>query len=508
MAVNKIYIPTFISSVDYQPARVLPHIYFYNGLKDCEPWYIEHYSSSAQTSVTASVQNRFPYFDYYDGLEPTTGSNSLLFFNETPVYGETPNESLYTEYWDTYVSLLYNPKTRLIDASAIIPLADYFDMELNDIVQWRGNMYHLRAINDYNLKDGTCKLQLLGPIIKDAAQVAPALNCDFSFSSSIENQPATTTTTTLLETTSTTTIAINGPFQITAVEGEGQASSTNACAINVSWPFYTNETSVSNVTIGSKIYSTSGGANWYGESEWYGIGTGIGTASVKSIRIDNNGNVIDVYTCVSGTTTTTTTASPTTQAPTTQAPTTTTTTTPPTYYAYIIHYDESSELNACGATEPTTVVYSLCNPITLPGIGQCYLYNTPNSTDFVAGGYYHDTTNGLYYYTEGTNGLVQEIGTCGTTTLAPTTLLAPCNNISRSESTVFSNVCDITPNTLSFSYRGFNPVLPTVGDTAYKFEDCVGGFAPAGYYRIGTTGDYWIQVQSNGYIAQVVECTE
>lgn len=205
MAVNKIYIPTFISSVDYQPARVLPHIYFFNGLKECEPWYIEHYTSSvAQNEVTASVQTSFPYFDYYDALEPISSSNSLLFFNETPAYGVTPTGSLYTQYWDKYVSLLYNPKTRLIDASAIIPLADYFAMELNDIVQWRGNMYHLRAINDYNLKDGTCKLQLLGPIISDSTvAVRPTINCDFNFSSSVYVFPATTTTTTIQPTTTT-----------------------------------------------------------------------------------------------------------------------------------------------------------------------------------------------------------------------------------------------------------------------------------------------------------------
>lgn len=125
-------------------------------------------------------------------------------------------------------------------------------------------------------------------------------------------------TTTAAPTTSTTTVATFGPFQITAVQGDGQANSVNACAINVSWPFWSNETSVANITIGSKIYSTSGGADWFGESEWYGIGTGIGTASVKSIRIDNSGNVIDVYTCGSPTTSTTT------IAPTTLAPTTTT----------------------------------------------------------------------------------------------------------------------------------------------------------------------------------------
>ena len=190
MAVNKIFIPTLISSVTYEPVRTLPHIYFYNGLKESEPYFIQHYPSGSTSSVSASVQNAFPYVDYYDGLTPSSGSNSLLFFNEQAVYGNTPSASLYTEYWDTYVSLLYNPRTRLFKASAIIPLADYFDMELNDIVQWRGNYYHLRAINDYNLKDGTCKIELLGPIIRDAVggvqPPTPEVDCTFDFSSSLE----------------------------------------------------------------------------------------------------------------------------------------------------------------------------------------------------------------------------------------------------------------------------------------------------------------------------------
>lgn len=202
---NKIFLPTLISSVTYQPVRTLPHIYFYNGLKDCEEYYIQHYPSGSTSTVTSSVQEQFPYMDYYDGLTPGTGSNSLLFFNETPPYGVAPTASLYTEYWDKYVSLLYNPRTRLIKASAIIPLSDYFEMELNDIVQFRGNYYHLRAINDYNLKDGTCKIELLGPIIKDAAPTTE-IDCSFYFSSSIEGLvPTTTSTTTASPTTSTTT---------------------------------------------------------------------------------------------------------------------------------------------------------------------------------------------------------------------------------------------------------------------------------------------------------------
>jgi hypothetical protein len=160
-----IYIPTYIGDQNYNPNRVLPRLFFYNGLLDCEEYYIE--SGSLTNSGIPKLQNAFPYFDNYNvvtGSFPTIGSDSLLFNNEGAVYGQIPTGSLYTQYWETYVNLLYNPRTRLFNCEAIIPLADYYKMELNDIVEWRGNYYHLRAINEYNLKNGECKIQLLGPL--------------------------------------------------------------------------------------------------------------------------------------------------------------------------------------------------------------------------------------------------------------------------------------------------------------------------------------------------------
>ena len=59
-----IYIPTFISDQNYNPTRVLPHLYFYNGLIDCETYYIE--SGSLTTAGVTYQQNKFPYFDNYN----------------------------------------------------------------------------------------------------------------------------------------------------------------------------------------------------------------------------------------------------------------------------------------------------------------------------------------------------------------------------------------------------------------------------------------------------------
>jgi hypothetical protein len=164
-----IFIPTYISDQNYSATRVQPRLLYYNGQVDCESYYLVDANNVTHQTV------QFPYFDNYSvpsGSQfPTSGSKSLLFFNEQPVYGSQPNASLYSEYWSSYVNLLYSPRTRLINASAIIPLADYFEMELNDIVQFRGNDYHLRAINNYNLSTGECDIQLLGPILEGSLNI-------------------------------------------------------------------------------------------------------------------------------------------------------------------------------------------------------------------------------------------------------------------------------------------------------------------------------------------------
>ena len=189
-----IYIPTYINNATYQPARVLPRLLFYNGNLQCEKYYIQRYFPGY--GGISIQQFQFPYFDNYNvvsGQFPTTDSRSLLFNNEAAVYGELPTENLYTTYWEKYVDFLYNPITRVLNCKAIIPLADYFKMSLNDIVNFRGNYWHLRAINNYSLKSGDCDLQLLGPVISDV------------FNGDITTTTTTTTSTTTTTTTSTTT---------------------------------------------------------------------------------------------------------------------------------------------------------------------------------------------------------------------------------------------------------------------------------------------------------------
>jgi hypothetical protein len=182
-------IPLYIGDQNYAPTQVFPRVLFFNGMISSSAYFIEGQFSAANRTVQANVQRVYPYFDNYNvvtGVYPSTGSRSLLFNNEATTLGSIPQESLISEYWQTYLNLLYNPRTRLVNAQAVIPLAQYFSIELNDVVQFRGNYYHLRAINDYDLTTGECLVQLLGPVISDA--VSAQL---FGTSGSIEPPPPT-----------------------------------------------------------------------------------------------------------------------------------------------------------------------------------------------------------------------------------------------------------------------------------------------------------------------------
>ena len=212
-----IYIPTYINNAEYSPSRVLPRLLFYNGMVECEKYYIQQYV--AGYGGISQQQFEFPYFDNYNvvsGSFPTTDSRSLLFNNEAAVYGQIPTQNLYTEYWEKYISFLYNPTTRVLNCQAIIPLADYFHMELNDIVNFRGNYWHLRAINDYSLKTGECTLQLIGPLIYDV------------FDAATTNTPTTTTTTTSTTTTTTSTTTTSTTTTTTTTTAPPTGSATLA----------------------------------------------------------------------------------------------------------------------------------------------------------------------------------------------------------------------------------------------------------------------------------------
>jgi hypothetical protein len=141
----------------------------------------------------------------------------------------------------------------------------------------------------------------------------------------------------------------------------------------------------------------------------------------------------------------------------------------------------------------------------LPGVGQCYLYNTANTNDPVDDGYYADVSTNQYYYVEN-NGLVEEIGSCGTTTLATTTQPPPpCNAIDVSNETyaTLAAACSGSP-TVNRDRTDGDPNDPQIGDTVYEDALCNTPKASGIYQHI--TAGAAIEIGSGGAIIDVEFC--
>jgi len=176
----------------------------------------------------------------------------------------------------------------------------------------------------------------------------------------------------------------------------------------------------------------------------------------------------------------------------------------PTFFSYLVTYDQFNEQTACQSTTEF-VVYSLCSPITLPGEGQCFLYNSGNVNDPVSPGYYADVSTGNYYYVEN-NGLVEEIMPCGTTTTTTTTTAAPtCNEVDISNETygTLSAACSGT-TTVNRDRTDGDPSNPQVGDIVYEDAGC-SILKPAGIYQ-NITASAAIEIGSGGLITDVQFC--
>lgn len=171
MSIEKINIPIFVGNDKYEPTTVSPRLLFYNGTKKTIGWWLDYNNTMSNLSI-------YPRFDVYSGNTPNSSSKSLLFYNEETSVGMKPTDSVYTLFWEKYISTLYNPKTRLLEAKGIIPLDLYFDLVLNDIVEFKGNYYHLITINNYNVNTGECDIELLGPIIYDSLAIDIPINIE------------------------------------------------------------------------------------------------------------------------------------------------------------------------------------------------------------------------------------------------------------------------------------------------------------------------------------------
>ena len=88
-------------------------------------------------------------------------SNSLHFSEELNEYTNTLAEnSLFERFYKKYIQNVFNPSTRIIKLSAVLPVAKIIEIKLSDIIVVNNRRYRINAM-DVNLKDGRANFELI-----------------------------------------------------------------------------------------------------------------------------------------------------------------------------------------------------------------------------------------------------------------------------------------------------------------------------------------------------------
>lgn len=134
---------------DASPVKHDLQLVYYVGMQASDTWYL---AGTQQTS--------FPLISPFSAYPTTTASYSLGFGLETTMSGDMATNTMYTEYWQRYLSRLYSSKSRIVRMTAIIPVGEWLNLNLNDTIAVSGNYYKINQIT-YDMLNERADLELI-----------------------------------------------------------------------------------------------------------------------------------------------------------------------------------------------------------------------------------------------------------------------------------------------------------------------------------------------------------
>ena len=143
----KKYIPKPVILYDYNPTALTV-------LSNTDFWF-----NTSKTGGTSTQHTSYKAFgqEYYDG----TDTHSLNFNSQqSTLNNELILNSLYSEYYQNYISNIFNKKTRLIEVNALLPISLLTSIKLNDRLVIRDKRYIINTMK-VDLTTGEVDFELI-----------------------------------------------------------------------------------------------------------------------------------------------------------------------------------------------------------------------------------------------------------------------------------------------------------------------------------------------------------
>ena len=149
---------------DLEPYIGAPIIFYSNGTLDISATPIGFLDESGQTPHPADPMEQCVFIANVDNSTAVDVTQMLTFGLELdPYHGQAFNETLYSQFWEDYVTDLYSPSRRVYSFKAILPITTIYQLKMNDKLVIAGKRYVINEVN-LNLRTREATLELLNDV--------------------------------------------------------------------------------------------------------------------------------------------------------------------------------------------------------------------------------------------------------------------------------------------------------------------------------------------------------
>jgi hypothetical protein len=134
--------------------------------------YFDAYSLAGNTvmfvdadGVTKRTVSTAWYANTSNRYSSAAASDSICFGADIdPYHLQTVAQSLYQEYWEDYITDLYNKRRRLVQVDAVLPIGEIITLDLKNEVIWNNQKYIINNVQ-LNLTTGKATFELLNVVV-------------------------------------------------------------------------------------------------------------------------------------------------------------------------------------------------------------------------------------------------------------------------------------------------------------------------------------------------------
>ena len=134
-------------------------------------YYVGREATTYTYDLNQTTQYEFPLISPYSEFPTTENSFSLAFGLEITLQGDMATKTMFTQYWQKYLSRLYSTRSRVVHFSAVLPVGEWLNLNMNDTIAVSSNYYKIQSIQ-YDMLNERAALELISYPDVDLLKIA------------------------------------------------------------------------------------------------------------------------------------------------------------------------------------------------------------------------------------------------------------------------------------------------------------------------------------------------